>query len=224
MVDISNNGFITVSRGDTFSIPLFINNGSQTDMIRYYIKKYPKANIYLGVMEPNQKFEEAIIKKKFNHSSPINKYGDLVVKFESKDTEFLTPGRYFYSIKSEFIDFTHNINVEIEEIDSTLIYGWTDTQDVVTMSNVKRLVPHVSDDNMLQVLSVNNNTKEMGYLYINHNDDNEINIYNNVDDKGEPIEFIKTITIEEFLSKIKTTQNSPIVDTIIPMTEFFIID
>ena len=51
-MNISNNGFITINRGDSFSAPLFINCGTQLMPIRYSLKDHPRTEVYLGVMEP----------------------------------------------------------------------------------------------------------------------------------------------------------------------------
>lgn len=101
MVYISNNGFIKLSRGDSFEVPLFINNGTKILPIRYCIASHPNATVYLGVMEPNQPFEEAIIRKTYNYKSKINSNGDLMISFTPEDTEYLYPGKYYYSIKIE---------------------------------------------------------------------------------------------------------------------------
>lgn len=99
MIYISNNGFVHLTRGDSFSVPLFIDRGTLEEPVRYYIKDHPETSIYLGVMEPNQPFEQAIIRKKYNYKSLQNEYGDLVISFEPNDTLCLLPGKYFYSIK-----------------------------------------------------------------------------------------------------------------------------
>ena len=95
-MNISNNSFITINRGDSFSAPLFINCGTQLMPIRYSLKDHPRTEVYLGVMEPNQTFENAIIRKKYDINSKINQYGDLIIDLSSSDTEYLLPGKYYY--------------------------------------------------------------------------------------------------------------------------------
>ena len=72
MLTISNNGFISLTRGDSFTVPLFINRGTVFHPRRYYIADNPNAAVYLGVMEPNQPFERAIIRKKYTSKSKVN--------------------------------------------------------------------------------------------------------------------------------------------------------
>ena len=99
MVFISNNGFIRLTRGDSFDVPLFINRGDKCYPDRYYLQGHPEATVYLGVMEPNQPFETALIRKKYNYQSKFNENGDLIISFTPEDTENVLPGKYYYSIK-----------------------------------------------------------------------------------------------------------------------------
>lgn len=106
MFSISNNGFISLTRGDSFSVPLFINRGTKFHPVRYNIADNPDAAVYLGVMEPTQPFERATIRKKYTSKSKINEYGDLIVDFSSNDTRYLFPGKYYYEVKVKLSDGT----------------------------------------------------------------------------------------------------------------------
>lgn len=99
MIRIADNGYVTINRGDTFSIPLFINIGTEMNPIRFYIKDHPGTKVYLGVMEPNQCFEKAIVRKMYTDQSEVNEEGDLLISFTPNDTMYLHPGRYYYQIK-----------------------------------------------------------------------------------------------------------------------------
>ena len=103
MYSISNNGIIVLTRGDTFSVPLFINNGTKFNLVRYNLLNHKNAKIYFGVMEPNQLFEHAIIKKRYDYED-ANENGDIIVQFKSSDTEYLVPGKYFYEVKLDHGD------------------------------------------------------------------------------------------------------------------------
>jgi len=101
-VNISPNQIITINRGDTFNAPLFINIGGS----KIYPVRYPftdKDTIYVGIMEAHQPFEHAIIKKVYTIED-LNEYGDIVLRLDSKDTEYLLPGTYYYEIKLEHIN------------------------------------------------------------------------------------------------------------------------
>lgn len=97
MIDLSRNGIIEVNRGDSFELPLFINQGTDITPIRYNMKN-SNSEVYVGVMEPNQPFERAIIRKKYTKND-VNENGDIVIKFSSNDTVCLLPGKYYYQIK-----------------------------------------------------------------------------------------------------------------------------
>lgn len=106
MVNISKNGFITLNRGDTVKTSLFINKGTPCSPFRYLIKDHPGTVAYLGVMEPNQPFELAVIRKKYTSESPVDENGDLVIEIKSTDTQCLFPGKYYYEVKVVFDDGT----------------------------------------------------------------------------------------------------------------------
>lgn len=65
--------------------------------------------LYFGVCEPNQCFENAIIKKKFTKDN-LDKDGNVIINFLSSDTEYLSLGVYYYEIKLlYYINNTENI-------------------------------------------------------------------------------------------------------------------
>ena len=96
MFDISNNGIITITRGDTASAPLFLNEGTKLNPIRYVLADTDK--VYFGVSEAHCPFENALIRKVFTKDN-LNENGDVVINFETKDTQCLLPNTYFYEIK-----------------------------------------------------------------------------------------------------------------------------
>lgn len=106
MFTISNNGFVTLTRGDSFRAPLFINWGTDEVPVRFAILEHPKATVYVGVMECNQRFENALIRKYYtsNSKSDVNENGDIVVNIKSTDTEYLLPGKYYYEVKVDLGD------------------------------------------------------------------------------------------------------------------------
>lgn len=99
MFNISNNGIISITRGDSASAPLFLNQGTEYNPVRYRIKDLDA--IYLAVMEPNQCFEHAILKQVYTRDN-LNEEGDVVIRFRPEDTENLIPGKYYYQIKAKF--------------------------------------------------------------------------------------------------------------------------
>lgn len=103
MYQISPNNMIALNRGDSFIVPLFINQGSKRNPIRYNLNTHKDFSLYLGVMEPNQKFEDAVIRKKWTYDTGmINQYGDLMICLTPDDTALLCPGKYFYEIKMKY--------------------------------------------------------------------------------------------------------------------------
>lgn len=103
MYQISTNNIISLNRGDSFIVPLFINLGSKCKLIRYNLNTHKQFELYLGVMEANQKFEDAVIRKKWTYDTGlINQFGDLMITLTSDDTILLHPGKYYYQIKMKY--------------------------------------------------------------------------------------------------------------------------
>ena len=96
MFNISNNGIITVNRGDTFTLNVFVNVGTKLFPVQYVLQEGD--NLYFALCEPNQPFEDALIRKVFTHTD-VDEKGNVVMKFDSEMAEFLLPGTYYYTIK-----------------------------------------------------------------------------------------------------------------------------
>ena len=108
MVNIQN-GIITMNRGDTFYMPLYINIGSKID-VEYYTPE-DEDKIYFAVEEYNQPFECALIRKVFDSNDVEDDH--LVLQLTSEDTQLLLPGEYYYEIK-----YCHKLDDEHEFIDT----------------------------------------------------------------------------------------------------------
>ena len=101
MITISYDDRISFPRGETFSTPLFLNQGTDLKPLRYTLKD--NEELYLSVMEPNQPFEHGLIRKIFTKDN-LNKNGDVEIRLEHEETSHLIPGKYFYQIKAKLID------------------------------------------------------------------------------------------------------------------------
>ena len=95
-VQIEDN-YLKMNRGDTYQFPLVINEGTKLCFKQYQLRQFDK--IYIGIMEPNQSFENALIRKVLTITSPCNEYGHPIVTLEPKDTEYVLTGKYFIEIK-----------------------------------------------------------------------------------------------------------------------------
>ena len=96
MAYISPNNIITMNRGDYFSFNFLINVGTEMNPVYHTLTGDEK--LYIGVMEANQPFEVATIKKVFSVEDS-NSDGSIDVVFETTDTLKLLVGNYYYSIK-----------------------------------------------------------------------------------------------------------------------------
>lgn len=119
MSNISSTNNITITRGDTFSFKYNINLGTPMDPENYILTENDR--LYLGVYAPGQSFENALIRKMYTKDDMIDDY--VVIKFKTKDTQYIIPDTYFYDIK-----LRKNIGTEDEEV-TTLVQSrifWID--------------------------------------------------------------------------------------------------
>lgn len=100
MFRISKTKIVELTRGDSFIYPLFINVGSQIRPERYLLKSGD--TVYFALMEPNQMFEDAILKKAYTSDDEKTSDGDLLIKLDSMDTQYLSCGKYYYTVKVRF--------------------------------------------------------------------------------------------------------------------------
>lgn len=99
MFDISTNGIISITRGDAARTNLYVNLGTALDPL--YSKLGDNQKLYFGIMEPNQAFEDSIVRKVFtkaDHCDPDDPLA-VVITFNCEDTVNLLPGVYYYSAK-----------------------------------------------------------------------------------------------------------------------------
>lgn len=105
MLSLSSCGHIRLSRGDTFSMPIYINQGDNMTKILYSLQAHDE--LYFALMEPNQPWEQAIVKKKYT-CSDNQEDGGVIIALEPKDTMCLFPGLYYYQIKARIFDYENN--------------------------------------------------------------------------------------------------------------------
>lgn len=96
MNKITDNGIITLHAGDTIVAPLFLNVGDGIIPVRYQLKDDDK--LYVGIMEPHQPFEWALVRKVLTIDD-VNELGDPELKLRPEDTEKIMPGVYYYEAK-----------------------------------------------------------------------------------------------------------------------------
>lgn len=113
MFTIANNGIITVTKGDAFEVPLFINAGTELNPIRYELNN--KDYVVLSVAKPNQEFESGVILKKLTIDD-LNENGDVTIKFLSSDTNKLEPDLYYYRVKL----YLYNTSIDDYDIDTII--------------------------------------------------------------------------------------------------------
>ena len=102
MSNISKNGIVTLTKGDTFQLPLFINSGTEFDPVAFDFQEGDQ--VLLRLMRANESFNDAVLKKTFvyggeNEDSYLDDKGNVVFKFSYYDTYWIKYGIYFYEAK-----------------------------------------------------------------------------------------------------------------------------
>lgn len=102
MFHICKNNNITVTRGDSFALDIFVNVGTSFEPELYELRGEDK--LYFGLMEPNQPFEFALVRKVYSAADFNQETGMVHMEFEPEMTEYLMPGTYYYMIKLQTED------------------------------------------------------------------------------------------------------------------------
>lgn len=113
MFNIAFNGIVTINRGDSFSFPLVINTGTTLEPLIYSLSQTD--NVYFAVMEPNQPFENALIKKKLTFND-CDENGNVIVRFRPQDTQCVLPGKYYYQVKLQRFNSEDPTDYEVDTI------------------------------------------------------------------------------------------------------------
>lgn len=120
MFDVAFNGIITANRGDSFSFPIVLNIGNSLNVERFPMDE--NCRVYFSVMEPNQSFEDALIRKVYTVDD-TDENGDIVVSFKPKDTQCVLPGKYYYQVKLKVTDKLDDTKYDVYTIiDKTLFF------------------------------------------------------------------------------------------------------
>lgn len=144
-----NNNIITINRGDTFIFPLYINNGSNISPNN--LELTDKMTLYVGVMEPNQPFENAIIKKRYVKDDEkeigdlegfLVNSGDRNIPYRvqrdpyinSSDSDFFSVRGFGKILIKFFPNDTINLTPGKYYIEMKLLDSSTDPETVVTVS------------------------------------------------------------------------------------------
>lgn len=125
MFNISANGIIELHRGDTVNIPIYINLGTtmrpqyydmisaweeidESEVDNYVLSKkeedgkfygYTGDMVFFGLLEPNQRWEKALVKKTFTAYDFDYTDKSIELRLNTEDTEYLEPGNYYYELK-----------------------------------------------------------------------------------------------------------------------------
>ena len=191
-------GEICLNRGDNAIFPLCINQGSDLKPFQYQLSE--KDNIYFAIEEPNQPFENAIVKKVINlQNNLLNKDGNITVEIVPDDTVLLMPGLYYYEIKAKLYKGNQFRN------------GYT-----ILKLDENNYLYSIIDEKTTSCLSTGTYVEtETTYIFTDENT-NETFTANKLDN------YILFIDGPTDISGLKFKQENDIVNTIIPQTKWII--
>lgn len=96
MINISNNGIITMDFGDSLSFPIFINAGSFLNQIEYQLLN--NNTLLLQIINPKLEPENQIIISKKCTKKDLDS-NSLVLNLTDIDLAKLISGTYYYTLK-----------------------------------------------------------------------------------------------------------------------------
>ena len=97
MQSIANNGIITMNAGDSFTTYIYLNAGNEAYPFPYILEG--TAKLYFAIVEPNQPFEEGVVRKILTEKDININDGTAKLVLLPQDTENLRPGTYYYEAK-----------------------------------------------------------------------------------------------------------------------------
>lgn len=170
-------GEVDLNRGDNATFTLHINQGSNLNPLQYKLKK--EDTIYFAIEEPNQPFENAIVKKVINlKNNLLDKNGNITFEITPNDTVLLMPGLYYYEIKAKLykgnqyrnsylvVSFDDNrYNIFDEETSQSLSNGIYN-KDNQTLTDIEsgEIYNITFENNFLQI-SGNSNKEFVNLIY-----------------------------------------------------------
>ena len=110
-----------MNRSDEVQFPLFLNNGTRINPIRYEFEKNDGCEIYFYLLPIHGRYEEYILKKTFKTDGTIitekkdkepsvnyvdniiNANKDIVILLDESDTIDLYPGQYSYLVRAKVL-------------------------------------------------------------------------------------------------------------------------
>lgn len=93
---IDKNKVLSMVRGDSASFPFKFTEGKFPNETPLIVGS--NDIIFFGLMDPNQNFEHALLKKEYS-SKDFDSDGNFILSLDPDDTIELMEGTYFYSIK-----------------------------------------------------------------------------------------------------------------------------
>ena len=105
-----SNKIIKLNRGDSYNFTIAIPN-SENALGDYYKLVERKDVVYFAIMNPHQRFEDALLLQGYTSEDQNEDTGEIIIRLTPNDTRELTPGIYYYTVKLQrggSIDFIND--------------------------------------------------------------------------------------------------------------------
>jgi len=110
-----------MNRGDDIDFIFRIESGTPLKPVKCLLEEGEA--LYFGVMQPNQQWENAILRKKLTNED-MDEDGNIKLHLFSKDTENIIPGTYYYMVKIYIYDDILQDYVVNTIVDKTKFIIW----------------------------------------------------------------------------------------------------
>jgi hypothetical protein len=101
-------------RGDTFILSLPLNEGTREHFVRHVLTN--DEQMYIGIMKPNQSFEDAYIRCVLTSTSEKDSLGNCILRLHPEHTANMIPGKYYFTVKFVSKDYVQTL------VDSKLFF------------------------------------------------------------------------------------------------------
>ena len=92
-----SNRIIKLNRGDSFETTISIPDKKIPST--NYILADQKDVVYFAIMNPHQRFEDAIVLQGYTFEDQDEETGEIIIRLTPNDTRHLAPGVYYYTVK-----------------------------------------------------------------------------------------------------------------------------
>ena len=204
---------VCLNRGDDATFTLHINEGSNLDPMQY--KLHDEDCLYFAIEEPNQPFENAIVKKVINlKNNLLDKNGNITFDITSEDTLLLMPGLYYYEIKAKLYRGNQYRNGYLTVVFNENKYNIINKEDLTELSSGT----FSYDNETKRIIFTEYQTEKNYYAELEDN----LLVFKKVEHKDDGTEVWTDFEIKDDFYKLTYKQEQDKVNTIVQQTKWVV--